>query len=162
MRSTSYEGQIAGYRNTEEQCAKAGTGYTEFRIRLFVNVLIHARNIFLVNLTNYQLLKEGCKSTKSEFVNTGVQVIHNLHVDVCVSDLLLWCAKMSGLARDIAAAAMRGLWILQSLRPAAEYSTRKSNFTYIWLARGTNKWKSQSVRSGCLFLCFHHSDMLQT
>jgi hypothetical protein len=59
---------------------------------------------------------------------------------------------MSGLGRDITAAAMGGLWILQSWKPVAQYSVRKSCFTYIWLARGTNACKPQSVRSECFFV----------
>jgi len=57
---------------------------------------------------------------------------------------------MSDLARDITAAAMGGLWILQSWKPAAQYSVRKSSCTYICLASGTNTRKPQSMRSQCL------------
>jgi len=38
-----------------------------------------------MNLT----VNEGCRSTNSEFVNAVVQVIHNSHEDVSLSDLLL-------------------------------------------------------------------------
>ena len=68
---------------------------------------------------------------------------------------------MSGLARGITAAAMGGLWILQSWQPAAQYSVRKSSCTYTWLASGTNTCKPQSVRSECFCVfviveCYEH------